>query len=159
MGDCADDLFATLEIDKDTADYNDLMTKLNTHFKIRHNVIVDRARFLNRKQQPGEAVDVFIQDLYKLASDCDLGNLKEELIRDKIVVGVLDDLLSDRLQACADLTLAQPVRMCRQAEARKDNKVVIRGDATSATSARVNYVKQTQSQRTSTGNQQRHSNT
>lgn len=40
---------------------------------------------------------------------------------DRIIVGVLDDALSDRLQAKFDLTLADAARMNRQAEARKQN--------------------------------------
>ena len=60
-----------------------------------------------------------IQDLYRLAEDCDYGTLKDNLIRDRIVVGVVDDSLSDRLQAKADLTLEISVQMSRQAEARK----------------------------------------
>ena len=54
-----------------------------------------------------------------MADDCEYGTLKDELIRDRIIVGVLDDTLSDRLQAKSDLTLVDAVRMSRQAEARK----------------------------------------
>ena len=49
---------------------------------------------------------------------CDYGVLREQLIRDRIVVGVINDALSDRLQAQADLTLDQSVQLSRQAEAR-----------------------------------------
>ena len=66
---------------------------------------------------PGEPVDAFIQDLYRLADNCQYGELKESLIRDRIVVGVLDDKLSDILQSKADLTLDKAIQLCRQAEA------------------------------------------
>ena len=66
---------------------------------------------------PGEPVDAFIQDLYRLADNCQYGELKESLIRDRIVVGVLDDKLSDTLQSKADLTLDKAIQLCRQAEA------------------------------------------
>ncbi|XP_054765371.2 uncharacterized protein K02A2.6-like [Lytechinus pictus] len=52
---------------------------------------------------------------------------EEELIRDRIVVGVLDDSLSDQLQSREDLTLTKAVQLSRQAEARKQNKPVVRG--------------------------------
>ena len=48
--------------------------------------------------------------LSRLAEHCDYSVLREQLIRDRIVVGVIDDALSDRLQAQADLTLAQSVQ-------------------------------------------------
>ena len=47
------------------------------------------------------------------------------MIRDRIVVGVLSDRLSDHLQNKADLTLAQAVKLCRQAEERNQNKPLI----------------------------------
>ena len=70
-------------------------------------------------------MDTFIQDLYHIAEDCEYDTLKDQLIRDRIVVGVLDDTLSDRLQAKSDLTLADAVCMSRQAEARKQNRTVV----------------------------------
>ena len=54
--------------------------------------------------------------------------LKDSLIPDRIVVGVLDDSLSDRLQSKASLTLAQAVQMSRQAESRAQNRDLVRGD-------------------------------
>ena len=78
-------------------------------------------------------MDTFIQELYRLAEDCEYGSLKDGLIRDRTVVGVLDDSLSDRLQAKADLTLEMAVQMSRQAEARKQNKDLIRGNVISET--------------------------
>ena len=54
----------------------------------------------------------------KLAEDCEYGGLKDQLIRDRIVVGVPDDDLSNDLQAKPDLTLAEAMQLSRQAEAR-----------------------------------------
>ena len=72
-------------------------------------------------------MDTFIQDLYRFAENCEYGTLKDELIRDRIIVGVLDDTLSDRPQAKSDLTLADAARVSRQAEARKQNRTVVCG--------------------------------
>ena len=66
-------------------------------------------------------METFIQDLYKLSEDCEYGPLKEDLTRDRIVVGVFDDTLSNELQAKADLTLDQAVQISRQAEERKES--------------------------------------
>jgi len=107
MGDCADDtcILATLRLDETKATYNEVRTALNGYFDVRRNLIVQRALLNKRHQLAGESVDTFIQELYRLAEDCEYGSLKDGLIRDRIVVGVLDDSLSDRLQAKADLTL------------------------------------------------------
>ena len=67
----------------------------------------------------------------RLAEDFENSALKDNLIWDQIVVGVVDDSLSYRLQAKADLTLEMAVQMSRQAEAWKQNKDLIRGNAIS----------------------------
>ena len=92
----------------------------------RRNVIVERARLNRRKQHPGEPIETFIQDLHRLAENCEYGTLKDELIRDIIIVGVLDDALFDRLQAKPKL--AEAVRMSRESEARQQNRTVVRGE-------------------------------
>ncbi|XP_077863848.1 uncharacterized protein LOC144348251 [Saccoglossus kowalevskii] len=122
MGDCAYDILTTLQIDEETYTYEDVKKALNDYYQVRRNIIVERARFNKRVQTHGEPIDVFIQDLYRLAEDCDYGVLKDDLIRDKIVVGVLDDSLSDHLQMKSTLTLAIAVQTCRQAEARKQSR-------------------------------------
>ena len=128
MGKCAYDIITTLRIYEERASYTEVRTALNSYFAARHNTIVTRARFNTRKQKPDQPIDTFIQDLYRITEDCEYGMLKDHLIRDRIVVGVLDDALSDRLQAKSDLTLAVAVRMSRQAEARKQNRTVVRGE-------------------------------
>jgi len=105
MGDCADDILATLRLDETKATHDEVRTALNGYFDVRRNLIVQRTLFNKRHQLAGESLDTFIQDLYRLAEDCKYGLLKDGLIRDRIVVGVVDDSLSDQLQAKADLTL------------------------------------------------------
>ena len=87
-------------------------------------------------------MDTFIQDLYRFAENYEYGTLKDELIRDRIIVGVLDDTLSDRPQAKSDLTLADAARISRQAEARKQNQTVVCGVETQS---EVYYVSQPRS--------------
>lgn len=140
MGKCADPIVATLRIIEETVDYTNLKGALDTYFGVRRNTMTARARFNRRKQAKGEAVDVFIQDLYQMAELCNYGALKDELIRDRIVVGVLDDSLSDRLQAKDDLTLDQAVKLARQSEARKQDRGIVRGDNDTAAGANVDFV-------------------
>ena len=121
MGECADDIITTLRVNEETASYTDVRAALNGYFAARRNTIVERARFNTRKQTPEESVGTFIQDLYRIAEDCEYGTLKNQVIRDRIVVGALDDALSDRLQAKSDLTLADAVRMSREAKPRKQS--------------------------------------
>ncbi len=88
MGECANDILKTLEIDEEKASFEEVKKALDDHFSERRNVLVERTRFNRRIQLPGEPVDTFIQDLYKIAADCEYGALKNELIRDRIIVGL-----------------------------------------------------------------------
>ena len=145
MGDQVDDLLTVLQIDKSKETYAEMKTKLDKHFGARKNIIVERERFNQRKQQLGEPVDHFIQDLYRIASDWNYSTLKEDLIPDRIVVGVLDDALSEDLQSRPDLTLDVAVRLSQQAEAQRELQSLLR-DRSSVT---VNAVNQSRPRYTS----------
>lgn len=47
---------------------------------------------------------------HKLAENCGFGLLKEELIRDRTVVGIRDKGLSEQLQMESDLKLAKAIQ-------------------------------------------------
>ena len=91
--------------------------EFDAFFKIRRNVIYERARFNRRNQLPGETSEEYIMALYNLAANCEYGNLEEEMIRDRLVVGIRDSALSERLQMDADLTLEKAKKQIRQREA------------------------------------------
>ena len=129
MGDVVYDILATLTgVDEATTACADLSAAFDAHFGGRKNTIFARVKFNRRVQRMGETVDNFIQDLHKLAEDCEYGALKDELIRDRIVVGVSDDDLSNLLQTKANLTLAEAIQSSRQAETRKEGQALLRGN-------------------------------
>ena len=64
---------------------------------MRKNVIIEHTKFNKRSQLPVEPVEHFITSLYNLAADCNFGELKDKLIRDRIVVRIRDASLSERL--------------------------------------------------------------
>ena len=57
MGECADDILKTLNIDKEKASYEEVKTALNENYEICRNVLVERAKFNKRVQKLGEPVD------------------------------------------------------------------------------------------------------
>ena len=72
-----------------------VIEKFDTFFKVRKNFIFERARFNQRCQTEGESVEQFITTVYSLAENCEFGVLTDELIRDRIVVGISDNALSE----------------------------------------------------------------
>ncbi|XP_026669243.1 uncharacterized protein LOC113464324 [Ceratina calcarata] len=78
--------------------------KFTEYFSPKKNTIFERFKFNSRVQQADES-NTFVTALYTSASTCEFGALKEELIRDSIVIGTRDTKTSERLQLIADLTL------------------------------------------------------
>ncbi|ETW98423.1 MAG: hypothetical protein ETSY2_42830 [Candidatus Entotheonella gemina] len=98
-------------------DYATVLAKFDGFFKVRKNVIFERARFNRRTQREGESAEDYIVALYDLADNCDYGELQSEMIRDRLVVGIRDTALSERLQLDAELTLEKAKKAVRQREA------------------------------------------
>lgn len=61
-------------------------------------------------------MDTFITDLYCLSEYCKFGTLREELIRDRIVIGMQNVKLSEKLQMDSGLTLEAAINSARQNE-------------------------------------------
>ena len=94
--------------------YETVVTELDDYFKVRRNTILERAKFNKRNQREGEPIEQYITALYDLAEFCGYGALKEDLMRDRLVVGILDQALSERLQTDSDLTLERAKTLVRQ---------------------------------------------
>lgn len=97
-------------------DFNLVIGKFDEHFVPKRNVIHDRACFHKRSQRAGETVEAFVRSLYELAQHCEFGAGKDEQIRDRIVIGIMDKEVSHKLQLEADLTLEKAIQLARQSE-------------------------------------------
>uniref|UniRef100_A0AAV2L1E9 L1 transposable element RRM domain-containing protein n=1 Tax=Knipowitschia caucasica TaxID=637954 RepID=A0AAV2L1E9_KNICA len=75
-----------------------------------------------RTQRTGETAEGYIRTLHELADTCAFGEVKEENIRDRLVIGILDKDLSEKLQMMPDLTLNRAVELVRQSEQVKQHK-------------------------------------
>ena len=83
-------LMSTNATEEEQKDYDLVIGKFDSFFKVRRNVIFERARFNRKNQQPGESSEQYIMALYSLAANCNYGELEAEMIRDRLVVGIRD---------------------------------------------------------------------
>jgi hypothetical protein len=128
MGDKAEDVLHTLRLtEEQKKDYETVKDQFDTYFSKRSNTIFERARFNQRLQEEGESVDDFVTSLYRLVEHCDYGALAQEMIRDRIVVGIRDYKLSEQLQLDSELTLEKAISKVRQSEAVKQQQMIVRG--------------------------------
>lgn len=120
MGPKAEEILASFKLNEaEKKNYSVVSKKFEEYFFPKRNVIYERSVFNRRIQQPGESVTEFVTALHKLSETCDYGPLTDELIRDRIVVGVSDSSVSYKLQLQADLTLETATQLARQAESVK----------------------------------------
>ena len=70
---------------------------LHDYFVPQRNVLYERFIFNTTKQKPGETIDPFSMRLRQLAVSCEFGQIEDELIRDRIVIGTTDAGSRERL--------------------------------------------------------------
>ena len=80
-------------------------TDVSSFFQVRKNTIFECARFNRSCQGEDETAEEFITALFTLAENCNYGDLREELIQDRLVIGIKHTALSEQLQLDANLTL------------------------------------------------------
>lgn len=86
------------------------------YFKPVKNIIYERYLFGCCKQVKSKSIDAFVTKLREKASTCDYGQLKGEMIHDKIVLGIANESTRHRLLREKDLSLVAAIEMCRAAE-------------------------------------------
>lgn len=110
-------------------DYKTVKEKFDSYSVVRRNVIYERAKFNRRVQNEHESVEEFITSLYELAEHCEYGDLHDQMIRDRIVVGLTDANVSQKLQLDPDLTLKKAQDIVRETDAVKKRQSELRNKA------------------------------
>ena len=130
LGDKADSILSSFRLNEEQSNsYDTVKQKFQDYFNVRHNVICERAKFNLRKQEVGESVDDFLTSLHTLVETCNYGNLRDEMIRDRIVVGILDKSLAERLQLDAALTLDGCIKLVRGTDVVKKQQKLLAAHA------------------------------
>ena len=116
----------------------DIIAAVQAFLRRQRNPLLDRIDFYSRHQQRRESFDSFLTSLKELHRCCDFpdhalcrscslstcasckGNLfrvTADTMRDRIVIGILEDATRHKLLAAPDLTLDMAVQICRAEEA------------------------------------------
>jgi len=91
-----------------------VMKRFDNHFQPVKNVIYERSVFNNMAQGHGQSLSDFITDVRCQGDICEYGEMRDELVRDRIVVGVKDPSLRQYLIDIEDLTLERCILKARQ---------------------------------------------
>ena len=91
------------------------LTLFDNHFVPKRNVIHERAKFYSRSQSANESIEQYVRALHELAEHTDFQD-RDESIRDRLVLGINNRELSQKLQLEKDLTLQSAVELARHFE-------------------------------------------
>ena len=132
MGSEGEKIFATLKFETLTIgegadarqvpedeDFERLVKKFDDYFLVKRNIIHERTKFQERKQLESETVEEFYRALCSLVTHCEYRDT-DELVRDRLVVGLRDIKLKEKLQLTTDLTLDKALDISRQHEQIKE---------------------------------------
>ena len=94
-----------------------VLKKFDEHCEPRTQVIYERYRFNNRKQEQGENVSTYLTELRTIARNCDHESITpDEILRDRLVLGIRDDKVRERLLRTDGLSLKKAVEIVKAAE-------------------------------------------
>lgn len=90
----------------------------------------ERYRFNRRTQEAGESYDQYKTALRKLAESCDFDTITpDEMLRDRLIFGIRDSKVRERLLRESKLSLAKTDEICRAAESMQTQMKIV-GDLT-----------------------------
>ncbi|KAG5877003.1 hypothetical protein JTB14_020657 [Gonioctena quinquepunctata] len=117
LGEEANEVLETLDLTaNDRTDPDKIIKQLDVHFLPKSNPSVETHKFNSRNQLYGESFENFLAELKKIARDCEFGTFKDRLIKDRIVSGIRDQKVKDRLLRETNLDLTKTIEICRVAE-------------------------------------------
>ena len=118
IGEDALEVFNTFEFrsEEDKEKPVEILKKFDEYCNPKRNLTVERHIFNSRMQYPGESIDKYITDLRLKVKTCEYGTMADEMIKDRIVVGVHSDIVRGRLLRKKDLYLTKAIGICKAAE-------------------------------------------
>ena len=104
--------------DKENIDL--IMKKMKAHIIGEINEIYERYQFNKRYQKENEPIDHYIIALKELIKSCNYSTLEDSLLRDRLVVGIRDNIVRRTLLQKRKLTLNDTIDICKAAEMSKE---------------------------------------
>ena len=134
IGSKARDIYYTFTFDAegDNMKLKKVIEKFDEYMSPKKNITYMRFRFFSYNQVDGQSVDEYVTELKSRSEHCEFGELKNSLIKDKIVLGVNSKKVQERLLREAELSLEKAIQICRAAENVKMQAKEIKGASNEA---------------------------
>ena len=117
IGEEALDKFNTFSLTEEQKNNSkDVMQAFEEYCTPKNNETIDRYIFFTRNQQNGESFINYLTELKALMGKCDFGDIKDSLLKDRIICGILNPTLKDRLLREDKLDLENCINICKASE-------------------------------------------
>lgn len=117
MGRDADEIYENFQFaEGELRDLPTVLRKFDAYFLPKRNLTYERHVFFTCSQIEGQSFDLYLAELRRKSENCEFGTMKDDLIKDRIVCGIRNGALRQRLLREHDLTLTQAIDTCRTAE-------------------------------------------
>uniref|UniRef100_A0A8D8T2G4 Peptidase A2 domain-containing protein n=1 Tax=Cacopsylla melanoneura TaxID=428564 RepID=A0A8D8T2G4_9HEMI len=123
-------IFQSFNQDSTKIKYDDLIQKFEGFFSPKKKMSLERNMFFSRKQKTGESIESYVTDLKVLSNTCEFKELKDSLIKDVFIVGLLEEnyhirerlLQEDDVKTLEDIVdIARTIELSRPKD--KDNPI------------------------------------
>ncbi|KAL5244611.1 hypothetical protein ACI65C_012021 [Semiaphis heraclei] len=111
-----------------TVKVNEVIDQFEIYCNPRKIIVYERFKFFNAKQKPDQSIGEYIIELQTLSTSCEFME-KNNLCRDRLIVGLLDIGLQERLLRESNLTLEKDAEFCGTAEASRQQANAIQGQS------------------------------
>ena len=101
-----------------------LITLLKQHYNPTPLVIVQRFKFHTKTRKPSESIATFMSQLRSIAEFCNFGNMLEDMLRDRLVCGIADNVIQKKLLAEDPLSLAKALEIAKRMESAAKNSLL-----------------------------------
>lgn len=95
---------------------DEVLKEFDNFFLPKKNLTVERHKFFIREQKEFESVEQYVFELNMMAAKCEFKDLCNDLVKDRLICGIRDNSLRERLLRESDLTLKKALDICQLAE-------------------------------------------
>lgn len=115
IGDESVEVYNTFTFEDANPKLDDVIAEFEKYCLPIKNIVFERYKFYSISQKEGQSVDAYVTELKKAASSCEFKE-EEEMIRDRLVLGIRDNVMQERMLRESNLTLKKAAEFCRAYE-------------------------------------------
>lgn len=124
-----------------TRTVKEVLDKFDEHYKPYRNVTLATFVFNNIVQKQSQNFDSFVTEVKLQGDQCEFGAAYDRNVKDRIIQGLREDVLRERLLREGMLTLQKTIEICKSAELSKLHSIAMTQSSTSMQIDAINYNK------------------